>query len=136
VGVVADVRHTGLAEPMKPVVYYSNGKLPIPFFHFLVRSANGDAASVTPAVMRAIESLDPTLAVADAKPLETVLADSIGRIRFTTVLLSVFSGFAMVLAGLGLYSLLSWIVARRTAEIGVRMALGARPADVLRLMMQ
>ncbi len=135
IGVVADVRHTGLAQPMAPVAYYVNSKLPSALIHFLVRGKSEDPGTVTTAAMRAIESLDPTVAIADVKPLESVLAESVARIRFTTVLLSVFSGFALLLAGFGLYSLLSWIVARRTSEIGVRMALGARPADVLRLTM-
>jgi putative ABC transport system permease protein len=136
VGVVANVRHTGLAEAMRPVVYYTTGQLPSRMVHFLVRSSGSGLAGVTQPVTRAIHSLDPTLAVADVRPLEAVLAESVARQRFTAVLLSVFSGFALVLAVFGLYGVLSYIVAQRTSEIGVRMALGARPGDILQLMMR
>ena len=134
VGVVGDERFAGLAAPAEPAVYLPMAQFPMGSASVLVRAAGGtDPLALAQSVRQVLRSLDPGLAPFELGTLEQGLARSVGRPRFTLYLISAFAGTALLLAAAGVYALLAGALARRTQEIGVRLALGARRADILRL---
>jgi putative ABC transport system permease protein len=130
VGVVGDVRNLSLETDPAPVIYrpaigMSNRIL-------TVRTAS-DPAALTAAVRTAIRSVNPSVAISNVRTAEGILAESVGPRRFNMFLLGSFAAVALVLACVGLFGVMSYLVSQRTHDIGVRLALGAVPADIFRL---
>jgi predicted permease len=138
VGVTRDVRSMGLSEPVTPEVYLLHEQLPAiaasteRTMYVVLRTA-GDPLSLASAARATVRELDPLLAITGIRSMTEMVDLSVAGPRFTMLLLGVFGGVALTLAAVGIYGIMSHAVKRRTREIGIRVALGARPADVLRL---
>jgi putative ABC transport system permease protein len=132
VGVVGDVKETALAEEANPAIYWPHPREPYQFMNFVLRAAI-DPATLSAAAVKEIHALDPDQPVADIRTLDQVVAKSIARPRFNTLLLAIFAGVALVLASVGIYGVMNYSATQRTHEVGIRMALGATRADIMRL---
>lgn len=134
VGVVADEKIHGVSQPTPPIAYAPLGQLPLA--DTLLVRVQGDPMAVAADVRRVFRDADPALAVFGMEPLSQTLTTSLSRERFTMLLLGLFAVLTMVLATLGVYGVLSYAVAQRATEIGVRMALGALPSAIVRMVMR
>jgi putative ABC transport system permease protein len=132
VGVVADAKLYGLDSPIEPAIYSPHMQHPFQSMGLAVRT-DGDPAAVASVVRREILKLDPDQPVSNVRTMETVLSDSLMLRRVSMLMLTVFALLALTLATVGIYGLTAYSVSRRTHEIGLRVALGANQAQILRL---
>jgi putative ABC transport system permease protein len=135
VGVVGDVRYGSVTDEAKPTVYFPHPELTYPFMTLVIHTQD-DPAAMAPAVMRELRMIDPDQPVSDVRTMNQVMADTLARARFNTLLLGLFAGLATLLAAVGIFGVMNYSVALRTREIGIRMALGAQPARVLMLILK
>ena len=132
VGVVGLVKQYGLDLDTRMVVYFPQSQFPVPTLYIVARTKS-DPASAVPAIERAIHSIDPMLPVYGVHTMKERLSRSLARQRFATSMLGAFAAFALILAVLGIYGVVSYLVTQTTHDIGVRIALGALPRDILGL---
>ena len=137
VGVVGDVKITGLDQAIKPVLYYpfrQNGSI----FSNLVLRTNSDTTTLANMVRNEIRSIEPEAAILNINTMNEVIAQTPASFmrRFPALVISIFAGIALLLASIGIYGVVSYSVSQQTHFIGVRMALGASPVDILKMVMK
>ncbi|HXI20400.1 MAG TPA: FtsX-like permease family protein, partial [Gemmatimonadales bacterium] len=135
IGVVGHTMHEGLDGGRRVQLYFPVRQSALPSLNYILRTT-GDPMGVLGAARAAVREVDPDLPVSNANTMEQLIEASTGPRRFSMVLLAFFSGLAALLASVGLYGVMSYTVAQRSKELGVRLALGANPGEVLGLVLR
>ncbi len=134
VGIVGDIKHADLATDTRPMTYYPVPQLVYRGMTLTVRT-DGDPAVLAPMVQRAIRGIDKDQPLSDVRTMDQWIAASLARERFGASLLLAFAGLALLLAAIGIYGVMSYVAGQRTAEFGIRAALGAEARDIRRLIL-
>jgi len=135
VGIVRDTKEFSVDREPPISIYHPHEQFPIGTMFVVVRSSQ-NASTLTSGITKEIQALDPELPGFEFKTMEQRLSESLSRRRFSTFLLSIFAMVALILAALGLYGVMAYSVTQRTQEIGIRMALGAEPARIMRMVLR
>ena len=136
VGIVEDVRLVSLDQAPRATIYLSYPRTP--YFNWLqvVLRTSADPTILTETLRREVQALDPALPVGSIRIMQDVVDRSAARPRMTAFLMVLFASLATLLAAVGLYGVLAYAVSKRTRELGVRVAMGARPGDILTLVVR
>ena len=135
VGIVGDVKTVSLAQATLPQFYAPYAQRPVSSFNVVLHGARDPQAMITDA-RRAVHELDADLAVSRVKTLDQVVAESVAQPRFYMLLLATFAFVAVVLSAIGIYGVIAYLVGKRAREIGIRLALGASPRSVIRMIVR
>ena len=130
VGVVGDVRHEALDRAVGPMIYLPNRRMAFPLMGVVIRT-QGDPVAMAPQALGQVRQLDPDLPVSQVDTMDQVVGASIAQRRFVMLLLAVFAGLALAIAAVGVYGVLAYSATQRTPEIGIRLALGAAPRELV-----
>ena len=136
VGIVADVKLNDLGEEPLPTVYFAHAQVAVGGMNIVARSASANPMLLVTGLREELRALDANLPLEEVRLLDDVLTESVATPRFYMTLLLLFAGVAVILAAVGIFGVMSFAVAQRRREIGIRMALGAQHANVLRLVLR